>query len=199
MQAIRIDILRHGEPEGGRRYRGHGIDDPLSALGWRQMWAAVGEDWPWDGIWSSPMARCLPFAEQLADRMKLTPSVDERLKEVGFGAWEGKTGAQLRAADPDVLRRFYADPVANRPAGAEPLDAFRSRVGAAIDDLLDRCAGHHLLVVAHAGVMRAAVSWLLQSPLEAMYRLDIPNAAMVHIRADGERPPMISLRGPRLD
>jgi len=35
-----IDLLRHGEPEGGVRYRGDGVDDPLSARAWKQMWAA---------------------------------------------------------------------------------------------------------------------------------------------------------------
>jgi len=28
-----IDLLRHGEPVGGKRYRGQ-IDDPLSEKGW---------------------------------------------------------------------------------------------------------------------------------------------------------------------
>ena len=32
----RIDLIRHGEPVGGRRYRGQ-IDDPLSEKGWKQM------------------------------------------------------------------------------------------------------------------------------------------------------------------
>ena len=36
-----IDLIRHGEPEGGKRYRGQ-IDHPLSATGWQQMWDAVG-------------------------------------------------------------------------------------------------------------------------------------------------------------
>ena len=32
-----LDYLRHGQPEGGQRFRGNGIDDALSELGWRQM------------------------------------------------------------------------------------------------------------------------------------------------------------------
>lgn len=38
-----IDLIRHGEPEGGRMIRGQGVDHPLGALGWAQMCAAVGE------------------------------------------------------------------------------------------------------------------------------------------------------------
>ncbi|MEK6748901.1 MAG: histidine phosphatase family protein, partial [Pseudomonadota bacterium] len=36
-----VDMIRHGEPVGGKRYRGH-RDDPLSDIGWRQMREAVG-------------------------------------------------------------------------------------------------------------------------------------------------------------
>lgn len=198
MNKTRIDILRHGEPEGGRKYRGHGIDDPLSELGWRQMWSAVGDDWPWQLIVTSPMSRCRPFAETLGNRAEIPVSVDERLKEIGFGSWEGRTGAELRTEDPTQLQRFYQNPVLNRPLGAEPLDAFRGRIGAALDDIFNRHQGRKVLVVAHAGVMRAAVSWMFGAPLEYMYRMDIPNAAFLHLTADGERPAMIALEGPRL-
>ena len=37
-----IDLLRHGEPLGGSRYRGNRIDDPLTEKGWRQMWRGIG-------------------------------------------------------------------------------------------------------------------------------------------------------------
>jgi len=36
-----LDLMRHGEPVGGRRYRGQ-MDDPLSEKGWAQMRNAVG-------------------------------------------------------------------------------------------------------------------------------------------------------------
>ena len=57
MSETQIDIIRHGEPEGGRRYRGHSIDDPLSKTGWQQMWNAIPENPPWDHIISSPLLR----------------------------------------------------------------------------------------------------------------------------------------------
>ena len=38
-----IDLIRHGEPEGGRAFRGHSIDDPLSEKGWQQMWDVLAK------------------------------------------------------------------------------------------------------------------------------------------------------------
>lgn len=36
----RFDLIRHGEPEGGRKFRGS-TDHPLSQDGWAQMRYAV--------------------------------------------------------------------------------------------------------------------------------------------------------------
>ena len=91
-----IDLLRHGEPQGGRRYRGQ-IDDPLSELGWKQMWDAVGDHAGWDHIVSSPLLRCRSFAEALGEARALPVSVDAGFREIGFGSWEGFTAADLRA------------------------------------------------------------------------------------------------------
>ena len=62
-----IDLIRHGEPVGGRKYRGQ-IDDPLSDKGWAQMREAVGDHRPWDVIISSSLSRCLDFARELGQR-----------------------------------------------------------------------------------------------------------------------------------
>lgn len=182
-----LDFLRHGEPAGGKRYRGHGVDDPLSELGWEQMWAAVTEsDRPWSRVVSSPMRRCLAFAEAIAERQGLPLTVDERFKEVGFGAWEGRRHEEVRAADPHGYIAFYRDPVGARPAGSEPLTDFVARVHAAIDATLAQYAGEHVLVVAHAGVLRAAILAALHVPLSAMYRIDVPFAGRLRL-VQGER------------
>ncbi len=178
MKDTLIDFLRHGEPVGGRRYRGDGADDPLSEKGWQQMWAAVGEQPPWQHVVSSPMQRCRAFAGALADRHGLPLVVDERFREVGMGSWEGLSPDDVIARDPRAYAAFYEDPVRNRPAGAEPLEAFGQRVAEAFDDLIGRCAGEHVLVIAHAGVIRAALGHVLRSEPAAWYRARIDNAAL---------------------
>jgi len=182
MPATLIDIIRHGQPVGGHRYRGNGVDDPLSDKGWRQMWATVGDTAPWSRIISSPMRRCSAFAQALAERHRLPLNIDERLREVGFGAWEGQRPADIVARDPDAFAAFYRDPVHNRPGGAEPLEDFGQRVGAAIEAVLARCPGEHLLIVAHAGVIRAALGHVLRADLLAWYRTKVPNAAITRFQ-----------------
>jgi alpha-ribazole phosphatase/probable phosphoglycerate mutase len=183
MTVTLIDLLRHGEPVGGRRYRGQ-IDHPLSDRGWAQMRAATRERAPWTAVVSSPLLRCREFAEELAGQAGLPIHIDERLKEVAFGVWEGKTADEIRTADPQAIFNFKRDPVRYRPQGAEALDAFHSRVARGIESVLEENAGGHVLIVAHAGVIRMAVAHALGIAPEAGYRIQIGNAAIVSLRVE---------------
>ena len=183
-----IDLIRHGEPVGGHKYRGQS-DDPLSEKGWAQMRTAVGEHRPWDVIISSTLSRCAAFASELAQRHALPLEFDERLMEIGFGEWEGRTAAEVTAQDPALLRRFWLDPLNNVPSGAELLTAFRDRVIPAWDEILARHSGKHILIVGHAGVIRMVVRHVLDMPLQRVFRITFPNAGITRIRVenDGEQ------------
>ncbi len=165
-----IDVLRHGEPLGGRRYRGHGVDDPLTEKGWQQMWDAVAGRTDWQHVLTSPLSRCHDFAQQLSKKLGIGYSIDDRFKEIGFGAWEGLTPDEILAGDAEALQHFYRDPVKNRPAGAEPLEAFSKRVWDAYCDNAKKFSNEHVLIVAHAGVIRAITANILGMGLERVYR-----------------------------
>jgi alpha-ribazole phosphatase len=177
-----IDLIRHGEPEGGSRFRGHGVDDPLSDKGWRQMWRAVGETVHWQHIVSSPLARCREFAQALAERDQVNVSIDGRLKEIGFGSWEGRTRDELKRDDLQAYQAFYHDPVHCRPAGAEALDEFISRVTLAYDNIVQQQRGRHCLIVAHAGVIRAIIAHVLFAQPIGLYKIRVDNAGLARIR-----------------
>jgi alpha-ribazole phosphatase len=182
MRETLVDFMRHGEPVGGRRYRGDGVDDPLSENGWQQMWVAVGDQAPWQRVVSSPLQRCHAFALALAEKHRLPLSVEQRFREVGQGAWEGLTPDEIVQRDPDAYAAFHQDPCRNRPPGAEPLDAFGQRVAGALEELFSACPGEHVLVVAHAGVIRAALGHVLQADPLAWYRVRVDNAALTRFR-----------------
>lgn len=193
----RIDLIRHGEPVGGRRYRGQ-TDDPLSEKGWRQMREAVDGLNDWDLIYTSPLSRCAAFAAELAGRLGLPLTTDERLKEIGFGSWEGRTAEELRRDDPHCVERFWRDPVTHRPPGAEPVAAFHGRVRAVWQELLSVHPGRRILVVGHAGITRMMVSIALGSPPEHMFRIQVDNAGITRLRVRGhgaEQLPLLEFHG----
>lgn len=177
-----IDLLRHGEPEGGVLYRGSGVDDPLSERGWAQMRAAVAESSDWTQVISSPLRRCRAFAEDVAARYELPLLVDERFREIGFGAWEGRRHEEVRDADPDAYFAFFRDAVNHPPPGAEPLASFYARVRAGLLDVFDEHPEGHVLLVCHLGVMRAATALALEMPLSALFRMHAPYAGRIRLR-----------------
>jgi alpha-ribazole phosphatase/probable phosphoglycerate mutase len=179
-----VDLLRHGEPVGGPRFRGH-TDDPLSATGWTQMRAAVQSGSPWQMVVSSPLLRCADFATELAAGAGIPLETDGRLKEIGFGAWEGRTPEELMQDDPGCLDRLWRDPAGFSPPGGEGLAAFAARVTAGWNELLLRHAGKHILVVAHGGVNRVILCQALQIPIHNMFCLDVPFAGLSRVRVYG--------------
>ena len=176
-----IDIIRHGEPVGGTRFRGNGVDDPLSERGWQQMWKAVQDAPPWSRIITSPLRRCHEFASVLARERDLPLHVDQRIREVGFGSWEGRTRHAVTAEDPQAIRKFHIDPVNARPLGAEPLNDFYARVRQAFEETIETYSGEHLLMVAHAGVIRTAVSMALRGALDGIYGIRVDYATLTRI------------------
>jgi alpha-ribazole phosphatase/probable phosphoglycerate mutase len=178
-----IDIIRHGEPLGGKRYRGQ-IDDPLSDKGWQQMRDAVADYNPWQVIVTSPLVRCAAFAEELANRHDIPLEFEDRLKEIRWGQWEGSTPAELNSADPLTVARAMRDPLQHRPSDAEDINAFRQRIVDAWQDIAAKHRGKHVLIVAHAGVVRAVLTHLLQIPVENMFRIHVANASITRIQID---------------
>ena len=190
-----IDVIRHGEPVGGRRYRGHGVNDPLTEKGWQQMWGAVADCSDWQHIASSPLSRCLDFAQQLSKKLKIGYSVDDRFKEIGFGTWEGLTPDEIIANDIDALKQFYKDPIRNRPEGAEPLESFSSRVLDAYEDISRKHVNEKVLVVGHAGVVRAITANILGMDLNHVYsNLKIEYGGIVTSIIDDAQEPRIVIK-----
>ncbi|MFZ5593048.1 MAG: alpha-ribazole phosphatase family protein [Pseudomonadota bacterium] len=150
---LRVGLLRHGEVEGGNRFRGH-TDDPLTAAGLAQMHAAVTDSGDWDRVISSPSARCAAFAEEYARRYSTPLSFDARLMEIHFGDWEDRTAAELMTTDTDALIRFWNDPLHNTPPGGEPLAQFQARVLDSWNDIFTKYPAQRVLIVTHSGVIR---------------------------------------------
>lgn len=162
------------------------------------MWSAVGEHAPWRHIVASPLRRCAEFAAALGAQHALPVTTDARFKEIGFGAWEGCTPDELRRRDPEILRRFYNDPVAHRPDGAEPVAQFVARIAAGWHALLDEHAGTHVLLVGHAGVIRAVTSLVLGFPPHHLFRVNVGYAGITRIQIEPGMPPGLVFHNARL-
>src|SRR6185312_7036467 len=96
--------------------------------------------------------------------------VDEDLREVDFGAWEGLTFAEVRKKWPDEMAAWWADPAVAPPDGESFLDAQR-RVVAARERVLATYPEDTVLVVSHVTPIKLLVQLALEAPLSALYRM----------------------------
>lgn len=175
MRETHLHLLRHGETAGGDCYRGS-RDDALTALGWEQMRQALGDNAPWVRIISSPLIRCRAFAEELAQRHALPLEIDERLREIHFGEWEGKTAEELLSTDHQRITRFWADPVKYPPPGGEAISIFRQRVLTVWQQLCGQNTGNTILIVTHGGPIRVILGQVLDLTWDKTLQLEIPHA-----------------------
>jgi len=171
-------------------YRGHSIDHPLSEQGWQQMRDAVGDYNLWDQIITSPMLRCHAFAQELNQRLNIPLTVIDDLKEVGFGQWEGKNSDEINRQE---YLDFYHDPLNNRPQGSEPLEDFINRVIQSWKALLQKFHGKHLLIVSHAGVIRAIIAHILYSEPMGMYKISVENGKICRIEVTDRSGPVLKM------
>jgi broad specificity phosphatase PhoE len=147
-------LVRHGETDWNRegRWQGHS-ETPLNELGRRQAHDVAAELEGVDVVYSSDLARARQTAEILASQLGLEVRLDARLRERGFGAWEGLTTAEIESSFEEAHRRWQSGH-GHGAEDAEPFDAFGARVRSFLEDVLRRHPEETVLVVAHGGSIR---------------------------------------------
>lgn len=184
----RFDLIRHGEPEGGRKFRGS-TDDPLSQDGWAQMRHAVQDKAPWDIIVTSPLLRCSEFARSLGADIGAPVVEYKELAEIYLGDWENLTMPEAQALSAnesglDDVTAYFLNPHLNSPPNGESLHDFDLRVGNAWKELNHMYPGQHILVVAHLFTCNLILRQVLHQPLEKALSFDLPYAGLTRIRVE---------------
>lgn len=165
MPVSTLYFIRHGETDWNAEGRLQGQRDiPLNALGKEQADEAglilqslipKLDDLDW---WVSPLERTRETAMRARTLLKLPPSVfkmDERLKELTFGRWEGLTWKEVRRADPAGASLRERDKWGAVPPGGESYAMLAERVESFLP-LLQR----DTVLVSHGGVARVLMALL---------------------------------------
>ncbi|MDB1125123.1 histidine phosphatase family protein [Vibrio algarum] len=182
MTTTKIELLRHGLPEGDDCFRGH-TDFLLTNTGMDQMNASVANSVVPDLVLSSPLLRCRDFAEQYAQKYKLPVIIKQEFKEIDFGDWDGHKKQAVWDNEQEQLTKFWADPWNMTPPNGESLKDYDKRIVLAWQNMLQEYKGKRLLLVTHGGVIKQIMRILLEMPRTNTYlqRMNIPYAAKVEI------------------
>lgn len=188
-----IYYIRHGETEWNAEGRLQGMRDiPLNDLGRKQaaqagsiladLFARDGRSETSLGFVASPLARARSTMELVRDALGLPPwqyQVDDRLREIGYGRWEGATLAETELSDPELYVRRQAEKWSVPPPGGESYVQVQARMS----DWYDRLRGD-TVAVAHGGTGRALMVALgIETPKSAA-ELTIEQGA-VYVFNDG--------------
>lgn len=106
------------------------------------------------------------------------PVVERELVEQSFGDWHGLAWDELRAADQQIYKDFWAAPGDTAPPNGESVADLIARCGAAIRRLTEEHAGRDIVAVTHGGTIRAAMSLALGLSAEQVLALRIDNLSL---------------------
>lgn len=144
-------------------------------------------------ILTSPLQRCRQTAEEIQrvlfdGGIRLPePIVVEALHEINLGEWEGKRVQEIREHFPEVYEaRGRALGTYHTPGGESFLEAgvrFQKAIEACLSDMEE---SEILLIVAHAGVIRAYLSLLMGRELDHLMDIPLPYASVTELLLNSE-------------
>jgi broad specificity phosphatase PhoE len=177
MPAPVIYYIRHGETTWNALGRLQGAQDiPLNDLGHRQaaaagnilldLFARDGRDPSSLAFIASPLIRARATMELVRGELKLPTAgyaLDDRLREIGYGQWEGSTLPEMQVADPDLFAKRQTEKWTVSPPGGESYVEVQARM----QDWYNSLQGD-TVTVAHGGTARALMVALgIETPLSA--------------------------------
>jgi broad specificity phosphatase PhoE len=172
-----IYYIRHGETAWNAEGKLQGTRDiPLNDLGRKQAAKAgsiLGDLFAPGGrieaslkFVASPLTRARSTMQLVRNSLSLPPddyAIDHRLREIGYGRWEGSTLAEMQALDPELFFKRQSEKWTVSPPGGESYVAVQSRMTDWYNDLTG-----DTVAVAHGGTARALMVVLgIETPATA--------------------------------
>jgi probable phosphoglycerate mutase len=161
---LSLYLVRHGQTDYSLANKFCGaIDPPLNAHG-LAMAEALGARYgseKWEAIYCSPQLRARQTAEPTAKRAGMQLILDEGLREIAYGEWEGRAEDDVHKSDAERFRAWAAHPGHTSPPGGESGIAICARVLTTIERIKKEHPTGKVLMVSHKATLRVLVCALL--------------------------------------
>lgn len=162
---LQIVLVKPGATEFDAQGRITGtLDVPLSDSGIQQAQSVAAElsDLEITAVYSGPSLAAQQTAVEITADSRIRPRVEEKLKNVDMGLWQGRELEELKSNQPRFVRQWQDNPEKICPPGGETLTDVRPRV----DAFLKRISRKH-----KSGVVVVVVADPLASVIAA--RIDM--------------------------
>ena len=176
-----IIMIRHGESEDNISKVYSREDTGLTDKGKKEILGAklLLEDIGYKNAYFSPFKR----AFQSYEILELKASPEDRIKEIDFGIFTGKTFGEISEIYPEESKAWISDVINYRvPQGESVLDVYR-RVEKFLEELID--TGEDTLLICHDCVIRVALCWVFDNP-DYFFKFKIDNGSINIISIDDD-------------
>jgi alpha-ribazole phosphatase len=185
MDATILWLIRHPEPEPSARGRCYGsLDVALAGEGVQQAHAIAHAfaNEPLAAIYASPRQRCTHAARILAAARTCTLETVDALRELDFGAFEGRSYDEIAALYPDLYRQWMERPTETHFPEGESFRQMSARVLGAARELLTRHRGDSIALITHGGPIRVILADALSMPPASIFRIEQRYGSINRIR-----------------
>lgn len=166
-------LVRHGHVDAPHGTYGD-TDVSLSALGQEETRDAVESLAALDdlgAIWSSPLVRARTMGEGLSRATGLELRLDDGLKEIHRGRWQGLGMEEYRARWDAEAEAYWADPLSWRGHGGESEADLVARGLPCVEAAARAAGGRMAVLTAHRQIIRAVVAAAVGIPPVASHRM----------------------------
>jgi alpha-ribazole phosphatase len=189
-----VHLLRHGETlQAEQGYFSGEIDPPLTERGHAEAEAVarVAPALGLQALYVSPKLRAQTTAQPVARICNLSPVVDERLREIAYGAWEGRKESEVEKTDAEAFAAWTQDPARHSPPGGESALDVAARALRVVARAEKEHPDGRVMLVSHKATIRTLTCALLDLPMGRFRdRLACPTASLTTFEF-GPRGPML--------
>jgi probable phosphoglycerate mutase len=192
-----IVVVRHGHTkhtEAGLISGSNGEDPSLSELGFIEAKSAANaieqllshfELPELVGVYHSTQLRTTQTASAIGKVFNLPITADARLREIGFGNWEGISMEQVDAKFPSEVANWRGS-TTQAPHGGESVDNLEVRVLSALGELIENNRGRSVAIVSHMMPARAIAKRAIGAVTAAHWSLQFDPASVSIYRFFGQ-------------
>lgn len=176
-----IWLIRHGEPCPESRGRCYGrLNVGLSAEGQRQIHIVSQRlrEEPISAVYVSPRKRAIESGEIIAQCHPCSITVEERLREIDFGDFEGRPYDEIAQTHPEIYRQWMETPTEVQFPNGESFRKMQARVLESAREIYAHHRGETIVIISHGGVNRILLAAALEIPAANIFRIAQRYAAM---------------------
>ena len=182
-----IWLVRHGETKWNVYGRFQGCKDiPLTDEGFNQAKALKSRFTnSFDAIYTSPLTRALQTAKVICEDNNIEPIIEDGIREIDFGKWEGLTIKEIADNYPIEFNEWRTDTInANLLGGDLSIKCASIRAKNAILNIAQNNPCKNIIIVAHGGIIKAGLIGLFNWDMTMYHKIILGNTSVSQISFD---------------